>query len=86
MVLEEIIRGRRTIHDFKSDPIANDLIKEALRLSLVAPNHKLTFPWQYFWPKGQTRAQLADLAVKLKQETPGDPVSPTMLERTRKIC
>ncbi|MCB0385993.1 MAG: nitroreductase [Bdellovibrionales bacterium] len=83
MAVNEIILARRTIHDFKRDPVPDELVEEAIRLSLVAPNHKLTFPWHYFWPKGKVRVDLAELAVKIKQQSPGDPISPAMLERAR---
>lgn len=83
MDIGELIVSRRTIHDFKSEPVPSEIVEEAVRLSLWAPNHRLSFPWKYYWPRGESRQFLAELAVRLKTETPGDPQSQTMLARTR---
>lgn len=66
MDLSEVIRSRRTVHNYKPEPVSDALVQEALRLSLWAPNHKLTFPWAYFITGAATRKKLADLAVEIK--------------------
>ena len=50
----------------KTDKIADSLVERALQLSLFAPNHKLTFPWAYFWTGPGVREKLANLVVELK--------------------
>lgn len=42
--IEEIICSRRTIKQFKSDPISIETIKELLEVAVWAPNHKLHEP------------------------------------------
>ena len=66
MNLKEIIINTRTVHWYKeSDPIEENIIKEALSLSLNAPNHKLTFPWKIYWPREEKKKELIELFVKI---------------------
>jgi hypothetical protein len=48
--------------------VPDTVVEGAFAASLWAPNHKLTFPWAYFWTGPETRRQLAELNVKLKSE------------------
>jgi nitroreductase len=66
MDLAQLIVSRRTVHNYKTDKIADDLVIKALELSLWAPNHKLTYPWIYTWAGAGARARLADLSAELK--------------------
>lgn len=75
MLLEEVIRNRRTIHSFTDEKIPDEVVHQALELSLWAPNHKLTFPWRYIQVGLQSRAQLAELAISLKIAKSKEPVS-----------
>ena len=67
MNLAQLVQVRRTVHNYKPDKVPDGLVEKALELSLWAPNHKLTFPWAYFWVGTVVRSQLADLAVQLKE-------------------
>jgi nitroreductase len=71
MDLAENTRSRRTVHNYKTDKIADSLVVKALELSLWAPNHKLTYPWVYIWVGAQARARLADLSAELKAAKKG---------------
>lgn len=66
MDLAQLIVSRRTVHNYKADKIADELVIRALELSLWAPNHKLTYPWVYTWAGTRARTQLADLSAELK--------------------
>lgn len=66
MDFRELVLTRRTVHNYHTDPVPENLVEESLRLSLWAPNHRLTFPWVYTMVGREARAQLADLAVELK--------------------
>lgn len=66
MDFRELVLTRRTVHNYHPDPVPESLVEESLRLSLWAPNHKLTFPWIYTWIQPASRSKLADLAVELK--------------------
>ena len=66
MDFRELVLTRRTVHNYRSEAVAESLVEEALRLSLWAPNHRLSFPWVYSWVGPTARQELADLAVRLK--------------------
>ncbi len=66
MDLAELTLSRRTVHNYKKAKVDDTVVERALELSLWAPNHKLTFPWQYFWIGDAARKKLADLSVELK--------------------
>ena len=51
--IEDLIKSRRTIHDFIPDKIPDKaIIREAIKIACWAPNHHLTEPW-YFYLLGQ---------------------------------
>jgi nitroreductase len=81
MNLVELVRTRRTVHSYKPQKISDSIVERALELSLWAPNHKLTFPWAYFWVEGDSRQRLADLAVELKATK--EPMTETKVLATR---
>ncbi len=67
MDLTKLTMGRRTVHNYHTEKVNDTLVEAALGLSLWAPNHRLTFPWAYFWTGDKTRAQLAELNIRLKE-------------------
>jgi nitroreductase len=68
MDFKQLILSRRTVHNYKPTRVDDELVQEALRLSLWSPNHRLTFPWFYSEIGPEARARLADLAVQLKSQ------------------
>lgn len=68
MNLEELIKTRRTVHQFKNTPVSEDLVHKAMELSKWAPNHRMTLPWRYKIVSLSERQQLVDLAVELKRK------------------
>lgn len=66
MDLRELVLTRRTVHNYHPDSVPENLIEDSLRLSLWAPNHRLTYPWVYTVIGRERREKLADLAVELK--------------------
>lgn len=65
----ELVRGRRTIHEFDSTAeVSWTLVSQALNHSLWALNHRLTFPWRYFRLGPQARARVAELALAVYLE------------------
>jgi nitroreductase len=81
--LKTAILSRRTVHEFSADPVPQDLIEEALKLALWAPNHKLTYPWMFYWVGKETQSKFADLAVELKSQS-DPPPSEVMLKALHK--
>ena len=61
--IDEVIRGRRTVHIYEKTSIAKEDVIESLQLALTAPNHKFTFPWKFIVVGEETRQKIFDLCV-----------------------
>ena len=72
MDLNKLIRDRRTIQIFTNEIVSDNDVKEALELSLWAPNHRLTFPWFYMIVDQARREKLANLSIELKSKKTPD--------------
>lgn len=60
MELFEAILQRRTIKDFRPEPVPADLLERALGAGLWAQNHKLTQPWRFTLLEAETHRRLAE--------------------------
>jgi nitroreductase len=58
MNILDIITSRRNIKKFKSDTIKLDLIYSWLEAAKMAPNHRMTEPWEVYFVGPVTRAKL----------------------------
>lgn len=67
MDAQSVLRERRTIHKYLPEPVPEDVVQRALEAAHLAPNHKLTFPWRFTVVGPETRARIAELAVRLKK-------------------
>lgn len=83
MDLQECLLQRRTIHDYKPEPVNEEFIEQALVAALHAPNHKNTQPWRFYRIGSETRKKIADLSVQLKQAKSSEPLSPAIQESQR---
>ena len=72
MHVHEAIRARRTIHSYRAEPLPEGAVERALEAAVMAPNHRLTFPWRFVRVGGETRSLLAELAVRLQTEKQGE--------------
>lgn len=70
----ELLRSRRTAHEYRTDPVPEGALQRALRAAVAAPNHRLTEPWRFRRIGPQTRAALLDvyLDIKMPGETSTD--------------
>jgi nitroreductase len=50
--VEDAIRARRTLKEFRDEPVPGTVVRELLELAVLAPNHHLTQPWR-FWVLGR---------------------------------
>lgn len=66
MNVHETLLTRRTIHDFRSEPIPEEALERALQAAIRAPNHKLTNPWRFLRAGPRTREAIVKLGVELK--------------------
>ncbi|MDD9313749.1 nitroreductase [Cytobacillus firmus] len=89
MDIQKIITTRRNIKKFKSDEVDHSLIKTWLEAASMAPNHKMTEPWEIVFAGPETRAKLNH-----KTDFGGAPVvlailskrGATVLERTENMA
>ncbi|KON89979.1 nitroreductase [Sporosarcina globispora] len=58
MDIQKVITSRRNIKKFKSDKMDQDLLKSWLQAASMAPNHKMTEPWEVLFVGPETRAKL----------------------------
>ena len=58
MDILDVIKSRRTIKKFKSDAVQLDLIYSWLEAAKMAPNHRMTEPWEVYFIGPDTRAKL----------------------------
>jgi nitroreductase len=56
--IQQIIMTRRIIKKFKSDKVDPDKVKSWLQASSMAPNHRMTEPWEILWIGPETRTKL----------------------------
>ena len=61
MDVYEAISKRRTIKQYRSDPIPRDVIERLLDAAVWAPNHHLTEPWRFIVLTGAAKEHLATL-------------------------
>ncbi|MEH7114201.1 nitroreductase [Neobacillus niacini] len=54
----DVIQNRRTIKKFKTDDVPLDLIQSWLEAAKMAPNHRMTEPWEVYFVGPETRAKL----------------------------
>lgn len=66
LTFNSLIESCRTIHKFSDRQVDPALIEQALKNSLLAPNHKFTFPWKFYWVGVETKSKLIELATEIK--------------------
>jgi nitroreductase len=67
MSVQEAIRARRTIKEYRPEPVPRPLIDAVLEAAAWAPNHHLTQPWRFIILEGVARLPLAELRRALKR-------------------
>ena len=55
MELFEAIRGRRSVHLYKPDPVPEDLVMRLLEAATWAPSHRNSQPWEFLLVGPETR-------------------------------
>ncbi|WP_147534653.1 nitroreductase family protein [Bacillus marasmi] len=58
MEIIDIINTRRIIKKFKSDPISRENIVTWLSVASMAPNHRMTEPWEIVFLGPETRSRI----------------------------
>lgn len=68
MTVFDTIRNRRSIYEFKSEPVPREVIARVLETAVWAPNHKLTEPWRFLVVTGKTKEYLAEIYCKIQRK------------------
>lgn len=64
--IDDVIRARRTIHNFQPECPPLELVRLAIESARWAPNHHRTEPWQFHLPGPETVARIIDLSARLE--------------------
>lgn len=72
MNITDIIKSRRTIHNFETDKKPDiSIIKDAIESARWAPNHHLTEPWHFYLPGKETVVDICELNREMLTVTKG---------------
>lgn len=83
--VEELIRSRRTIHNFNPELPPRETILRAIDLARWAPNHLLTEPWHFYLLGPETVDAIARLNADLVTQSKGPKAGRAKLDRWRAI-
>lgn len=67
---EKLAEERRTVHSYIKKDVPLDIIEAGVRLSLWAPNHRLSFPWKYFLISEEKQKNIFQWACENKKLDP----------------
>ena len=70
--IAELIRARRTINLFESEPVGTSALIDAIVLARWAPNHRLTEPWRFYLIGPETAASVARCWAGFEAELKGE--------------
>lgn len=84
--IAEIIRQRRTIHQFESDrlPSEEDILS-AIEHAVWAPNHYVSEPWHFYLLGPETKEKICALNAELVKSVRGEEAGEIKLKRWREI-
>ncbi len=80
-IAAELIRSRRTIHEFLPQPPPRELVRRGIELARWAPNHLLTEPWRFYLLGPQTATAIARLNAELVSRKQGPAAGQAKQER-----
>jgi nitroreductase len=81
MNVVEALRGRRTIHTFRPEPVPETVILEALESARWAPNHRTTEPWHFYLLGPDAAARISHLNYELVLAEKGENAARAKLQR-----
>jgi nitroreductase len=62
--LASVLMTRRSVHQFRPDPIDPMLVRRWLEYAVFVPNHHLTEPWRFVVVTGEAKDRLADIRAQ----------------------
>ena len=86
MQINELIKSRRTIHQFKPDVMPDEaVLRAAMQQSIWAPNHYSTQPWRYYLLGEQSKERICRLNAEMVKEKQGERAAQIKLRRWREV-
>ena len=76
MSVLDVIRTRRSIGQFKPDPVPREVITELLDAAVWVPNHRLTEPWSFFVLGPESKRRFAEIRRDVRRAALPDPQAP----------
>jgi nitroreductase len=81
MEVTTAIAARRTVHDYRVEPLPEGALRRALGVAINAPNHRMTEPWRFVQVGPETRAKLLQISADLKRLDPATPAGKNALQK-----
>lgn len=85
MSVLEAITTRRSIAQFRPDPIPRETIERLLEAAVWVPNHRLTQPWQFFILGSESKRRFAEIRRDFRKTTLPNPDAPEVQPALKKI-
>ena len=76
MSVLDVIRTRRSIGQFRSDPVPREVIDALLEAAVWTPNHRLTEPWQFYVLGPESKRRFAEIRRDARRDALPDPHAP----------
>ena len=84
--IADVIRSRRTIHEFHPDSAPPDaLVEAAIEHAVMAPNHYHTRPWRFYLLGPEAIAGICQLNADMLRSVKGDAAADFKLRRWRQV-
>src|SRR5437016_14258661 len=84
MNVHDAIRTRRSIFDFKPDPVPEALMEKLLSFGIWAPNHLMTAPWRFTLLGDETHRLFAEKYGEVQKRKAPPGADDPLLELLRK--
>ena len=81
----DLIKKRRSIPRFTSEPVPREVIEEMLDAATWAPNHHLTEPWEFIVLEGEAKERFAAIRRDFRVTLFPDPNAPEVQKVAGKV-
>ncbi|MGB1882498.1 MAG: nitroreductase family protein [Gammaproteobacteria bacterium] len=80
-LFKHLIRSRRTVHEFSTQPVPDASVEAALDLLRWAPNHHRTEPWRVYRLGPSAQRRIAELNADMVRANRGERAAAVKLKR-----
>lgn len=85
MSVLDVIRTRRSISQFKPEPVPAQVIDKLLETVVWTPNHHLTEPWTFYVLGPESRRRFAEIRRDARRDALPDPHAPEAQAALQKL-